>query len=159
MPLWHLYRATEHKSKVWKQVLSDQLSSSMFSPGYSAVKANVAVLFCYEASKKFCWLKHKMNFHWHSGEYIMSKFSFSGELILLRDHWALQGSVSGLVCLLPHPFYLSPSQTTSSCLWNPFCSCQTGYPTSCERQERALLQDPDKKSALQQPQAMLSAHK
>lgn len=35
----------------------------------------------------------------------------------------------------------------------PLCCCQTGYPTSCERQERVLILAPDMKAALGQPPA------
>ncbi len=55
----------------------------------------------------------------------------------------------------PCPAYFSPSPDHFLLPLKPgapLCCCQTGYPTSCERQEGALLLAPDtKKSALQQP--------
>lgn len=65
----------------------------------------------------------------------------------MRGHSALQGTDSGLVCLLllsclllSIPGQLPPAFEAPLC-----CCCQTGYPTSCERQEEAVLLFPDKK--------------
>lgn len=63
----------------------------------------------------------------------------------------------------PCPTYCSPSPDHFLLplkLGAPLCCCQTGYPTSCERQEGALLLAPDTSlcsSSLQQP--FYSAHR
>ncbi len=66
---------------------------------------------------------------------------------------ALYASSSGPAYLSPSPdHFLLPLK-----LGAPLCCRQTGYPTSCERQEGALLRAPDTQSALQQ--LLNSAHR
>lgn len=62
----------------------------------------------------------------------------------------------------PCATYLSPSPDHFLVPLKPgalFCHCQTGYPTSCERQEGALLVAPVTKSVVLEPPGILLHHK